>query len=609
MKKIIIAIGIATGLFGCASNAVNYNPAQFSSENYQQNVASSIEYADNFVDFDQRHIPQASLSAEDFSLLLSADVSFNQGVYSQAAGKYYYLANKYQDPRLIYKAIICFEHSSSTAEDYAKLNNLIKQLLVAAPTSNTAHLFGIRIDLEQNNLDKAKQDLNAVIKADPSKTRAVLLFLSTMISSNITSEAKPSLSQFAAYIAKKYSSYPEALLFASIAYSINADQTGLLANLDLINARYPNWEIPTYWSASILAKNNNLPLLTTMITHEMQQTVNPSSTLQNLYIATLVRNESIAVANQYIESELQLKPNDGNMLVNQAIIQYKLGNNPHVINSLLKAESQGVRLDGTLDLALASLYDLNNHNESALQYYQSAGSANPILTTATNIGILRIYFDTNKIQAANQYIENMAKVAKLNPRDSALLKLSIYSEVERYELAYQLAAQNIKLYRTDKTFTYLYASLSGLTGRTEQAIKAYKKYIQLNPNDPVGYNDLGFLLADKTSHYLQAYDYAHKAYSMSPKDPAVLDTLGWANFKLKQYAQAESYIYPAYQQTQDYDTAQHLKQVYLAQGKTADANKVILITPQLQQLQFEQTLADQSMLILMYYQFGLDLAK
>ena len=609
MKKIIIAIGIATGLFGCASSVVNYNPDQFSNENYQRNVTSSIEYADNFVDFDQRNIPQASLSAEDFSLLLSADVSFNQGVYSQAASKYYYLANKYQDPRLIYKAIICFEHSSSTAEDYVKLNSLINQLLIAAPNSNTAHLFGIRVDLEQNNLNKAKQDLTAVIKADPSKTRAVLLFLSTMISSNVAHESKASLSQFADYVAKKYSNYPEALLFASIAYSINADQVGLLANLDLINARYPNWEIPTYWSAGVLAKNNNLPLLTTMIANEMQQSDHPSGTLQNLYIATLVRNEKITAANQYIESALQLKPNDGNMLINQAIIQYKLGNSPQAINSLLKAQSQGASLDGTLDLALASLYDLNNQNESALKYYQSAGSANPILTTATNIGILRIYFDTNKIQEANNYIEKMAKVAKLNPRDSALLKLSIYSEVERYELGYQLAAQEIKLYRTDKTFTYLYASLSGLTGRTEQAIKAYKKYIQLNPNDPVGYNDLGFLLADKTSHYLQAYDYAHKAYTMSPKDPAILDTLGWANFKLKQYAQAESYIYPAYQQTQDYDTAQHLKQVYLAQGKTADANKVILITPKLQQFKFEQTLADQSMLILMYYQFGLDLAQ
>ena len=609
MKKIIIAIGIATGLFGCASSVVNYNPDQFSNENYQRNVTSSIEYADNFVDFDQRNIPQASLSAEDFSLLLSADVSFNQGVYSQAASKYYYLANKYQDPRLIYKAIICFEHSSSTAEDYVKLNSLINQLLIAAPNSNTAHLFGIRVDLEQNNLNKAKQDLTAVIKADPSKTRAVLLFLSTMISSNVAHESKASLSQFADYVAKKYSNYPEALLFASIAYSINADQVGLLANLDLINARYPNWEIPTYWSAGVLAKNNNLPLLTTMIANEMQQSAHPSGTLQNLYIATLVRNEKITAANQYIESALQLKPNDGNMLINQAIIQYKLGNSPQAINSLLKAQSQGASLDGTLDLSLASLYDLSNQNESALKYYQSAGSANPILTTATNIGILRIYFDTNKIQEANNYIEKMAKVAKLNPRDSALLKLSIYSEVERYELGYQLAAQEIKLYRTDKTFTYLYASLSGLTGRTEQAIKAYKKYIQLNPNDPVGYNDLGFLLADKTSHYLQAYDYAHKAYTMSPKDPAILDTLGWANFKLKQYAQAESYIYPAYQQTQDYDTAQHLKQVYLAQGKTADANKVILITPQLQQFKFEQTLADQSMLILMYYQFGLDLAQ
>ena len=78
---------------------------------------------------------------------------------------------------------------------------------------------------------------------------------------------------------------------------------------------------------------------------------------------------------------------------------------------------------------------------------------------------------------------------------------------------------------------------------------------------------------------------------------------------LKQYPQAESYIYAAYKQTQDFDTANHLKQVYLAQGKIAEANQVILISPKLQQMQFEQNLVDQTMLILMYYQFGLDLAQ
>ena len=159
MKKIIGALALATGLFACASNSVKYNQSQFRSENYQREMTNSIEYADSFVDFDQRHIPQASLDATDFAVLLSADVSYNQNAYAQAAGKYYYLANKYHDPRLIYKAIVCFEHSSVTAGDYAyaKLNSLIAQLLIAAPDSNTAHLFGISVELDKNDLVAAKR--------------------------------------------------------------------------------------------------------------------------------------------------------------------------------------------------------------------------------------------------------------------------------------------------------------------------------------------------------------------------------------------------------------------------------------------------------------------
>lgn len=609
MKKIIGALALATGLFACASNPVTYSASQFSNENYSRNMANSIEYADSFIDFDQRHIPQASLDATDFSILLSADVSYNQNSYAPAAAKYYYLANKYHDPRLIYKAIVCFEHSSTTAADYAKLNSLIAQLLVAAPDSNIAHLLGIRVELEKNNLAGAKDDLNAAIKADPARTRSVLLFLSTVISSNVTRKPPTSFGEFAAYVAKKYSNYPEAQLFASATYSITGDQSGLLSSLDVISALYPSWEVPIYWSASILAKKNNLALLTTMVDHEMQKTTTPSSTLQNLYISTLVSNNKINEANQYIESALQLTPSDTNLTIDRAIVQYKLGNNPQAISSLLKAESQGVSLDGTVYLSLASLYDLGNHPESALKYYQKAGSINPVLASATNLGILRSYFDLNQITAANDYIENMAKVSKFTPRENILLKVSLYSEMGRNDLAYQLISQKIQLYRNDKALMYFYASLSGMTGRTNQAIQAYKKYIQMNPTDSAGYNDLGFILADKTSQYALAYKYAQKAYTMAPNDFAVLDTLGWVNFKLKQYPQAESYIYVAYKQTQDFDTANHLKQVYLAQGKIAEANQVILISPKLQQMQFEQNLVDQTMLILMYYQFGLDLAQ
>jgi len=148
-----------------------------------------------------------------------------------------------------------------------------------------------------------------------------------------------------------------------------------------------------------------------------------------------------------------------------------------------------------------------------------------------------------------------------------------------------------------------------MTNRNEQAITWYNKYIKLNPNDPVGYNDLGFLFADKTTNYVKAYALAEKAYKMSPNDPAVLDTIGWASFKLGEYAPAENYLSRAYKATQDRDTALHLRQVYLAEGKKELADKVIVVSPEVQQMQLQKSLTEQSMLILMYYQFGLDFSK
>lgn len=609
MKKIIVTLLIATGVVGCANVSTKYNPTQFTTDNYQQNVARAIEYADNFVDFDQESAAQASLATQDLSILINADVSYNQGSYSQAADSYYYLANKYKDPRIVYKAIVCYEHSVGTPTNLAKLQDMTKLLLLTAPNSKTAHLFSIREAISQNNLAQAKSDLKTVINADPSRTRSILLFLTTSISNSVDVKSPASLNEFAQYIVRKYADYPEAYLFASVAYSVANNQEQLLATLDKIHTDYPNWEVPTYWSAGVLSKLNNDKLLNAMVKHQVSASGKPSETLQNLYIAVLLRGDKLNDANNFVDSNLQLSPNDANLTVSKAIIQYRQGNNPAALNSLLKVESTGFTLDGSVDLAIASLYDIAGNAESATPYYQKAGVANPALADATKIAIIKNYFDLNKTQQVNEYIASLAKAAKMSPRDSELLQISAYAEAEHYEQAYQLVSKAIKQYRNDKDFSYYYASLSGLTGRTNQAINLYQKYIKKYPQDSGGYNDLGFILADKTTRYTQAYNYAQKAYKIAPNDAAVLDTIGWANFKLKQYSQAESYVNLAYQQTQDAETAQHLKQIYLAQGKTAQANQVIIVPAKLQRLKFEQTLVDQAMLILMYYQFGLDINK
>ena len=68
-------------------------------------------------------------------------------------------------------------------------------------------------------------------------------------------------------------------------------------------------------------------------------------------------------------------------------------------------------------------------------------------------------------------------------------------------------------------------------------------------------------------------------------------------------------ILKAYTQTQDHDTAVHLQQVYLAQGNKDAAAKVIVISPQTKELQYEQVVLNQIMQVLTYYQFGMELSK
>ena len=609
MKRLMVTLATVALVYGCASSRPQYSSSQFTTENYQQNVTNAIEFADNFVDFDQESLPQASLDAQDFSILLKADIAFNQGSYAVAGNSYYFLASKYHDPRLIYKGVICFEHSSSAPEHYAKLNTLIQQLLITAPNSNIAKLFGIRVAIENNDLATAKKNLHSIIQADPTKTRAILIFLATIISNDVSAGAAASLDNFAHYVALKYQFYPEADLVALTSYSVTANSRGLLSTADEINHNFPNWQVPLYWSAGILAKNEQLELLRLMLQHEIQRSANPDPTLQNLYIAALIRSDQLSAAESYTQALLAQKPFEPNLMVDRAIIAYKQGNNQGAINWLLQARSKKYTLDGAMDLAIASLYDYDGRNESARGYYQAVLKQNSLLAPAANMGILRAILATKNYHQADDFINQLAVSAKLSAYATILLKISLYVGLGQTDLAYQVVQQKIGLYSFDKSIIYLYASLSGLTNHTEQSIKWYKKYIALYPNDAIGYNDLGFILADKTPHLLQAQALAQQAYALAPNDPAILDTLGWSYYKLGQYDKAEYYVGSAYQRTQDQDTAVHLKQIYVAQHKTALAATVIVLTPEIAQLQFEQNLLNQALLILMYYQYGLDLSR
>ncbi len=76
-------------------------------------------------------------------------------------------------------------------------------------------------------------------------------------------------------------------------------------------------------------------------------------------------------------------------------------------------------------------------------------------------------------------------------------------------------------------------------GKTEKAIREFKKVISLFPESVIGYNQLAWVLTEKTKKYNLALTYALKGYKLDNENIDMQDTLGWIYYKLQEYKKAE----------------------------------------------------------------------
>jgi tetratricopeptide (TPR) repeat protein len=101
-----------------------------------------------------------------------------------------------------------------------------------------------------------------------------------------------------------------------------------------------------------------------------------------------------------------------------------------------------------------------------------------------------------------------------------------------------------------------------------------RRIIQLNPGSPVAYNTLGYFLADSTDRYEEAYDLIKRAIELAPDDPAIIDSLGWVQYRLGLYDEALENLDRAYELFPDHEVAAHLGEVLWALGERSQARSI-----------------------------------
>lgn len=155
-----------------------------------------------------------------------------------------------------------------------------------------------------------------------------------------------------------------------------------------------------------------------------------------------------------------------------------------------------------------------------------------------------------------------------------LIESESYSNNNKDAQANQVLQQAIQRYPDDLNLLYTRAMLAEKRNDLTQMEKDLRAIIAREPENAMALNALGYTLADRTTRYAEAKALIDKAHQLTPDDPAVLDSLGWVNYRLGNLDVAETYLRQAFANFPDHEVAAHLGEVLWANGKRREARHV-----------------------------------
>lgn len=109
--------------------------------------------------------------------------------------------------------------------------------------------------------------------------------------------------------------------------------------------------------------------------------------------------------------------------------------------------------------------------------------------------------------------------------------------------------------------------------KSKEAIAAMRGLAADRPEDPLVLNALGYTLVDISRNYAEGYELLQRAHAYMPDSGAVLDSVGWALFKLGRSEEALQYLQRAAGRIVDPDLDLHLGEVLWSLKRRDEARK------------------------------------
>ena len=196
-------------------------------------------------------------------------------------------------------------------------------------------------------------------------------------------------------------------------------------------------------------------------------------------------------------------------------------------------------------------------------------------TTVTVLQQATILVRQGKLQAGLSLLEKLPAATAQQQREQLLARAQLYRTAKLDGKAYAVLASGLPQFGTDADYAYETAMMAEKSGQTREMQKMLRKLIADHPHYQPAYNALGYTLADEGRQLPEAMKLIAQALKLSPGNPFVLDSLGWAQFRMGHLKQAAATLEQAFAARPDPEIAAHLAEVLWKRGDKARARAIL----------------------------------
>ncbi|WP_157961919.1 tetratricopeptide repeat protein [Acuticoccus kandeliae] len=191
-------------------------------------------------------------------------------------------------------------------------------------------------------------------------------------------------------------------------------------------------------------------------------------------------------------------------------------------------------------MALGQVLEAMEQNEAAIEVYRAVPADVPMRRNAQVQEALNL----NILERHDEAIALLSKLVADDPTDvgTAIALANVYRSLERFEEATKVYTATIEaLGEVPEPYWTLYYYRGISNERTDAWTAAeadFRKALEMEPEQPLILNYLGYSYIDRGENLDEALDMVQRAVAARPEDGYIVDSLGWAYYRLGRYEDA-----------------------------------------------------------------------